>query len=233
MPSRKTPLLVVDDDIQMLRMMQRTLEIEGYHVLTASNGEAALDMFFGKETPALILLDIMMPDTDGYSVCRRIREFSQTPIIMITAKDNETEKVEGLDAGADDYVTKPFSTGELMARVRAVLRRAEAVETTPTQSSFTSGDLQINFVQRQVTVADREVKLTPTEYSLLQELVLNAGKVLSHTHLLNKVWGPEYRDERQYLHVFIRRLRARLEPDVTNPTYIITIPGVGYQFKAQ
>ncbi len=231
MPSRKTSLLVVDDDVRMLRMMQRTLEIEGYHVLTAGNGEAALDMFLSEETPALILLDIMMPDMDGYSVCRRIREFSQTPIIMITAKGNEDEKVEGLDAGADDYVTKPFSTSELVARVRAVLRRTEAVETAPTQSSFASGDLQINLAQRQVTVAGKEVKLTPTEYNLLQELIFNAGKVLNHTHLLNKVWGPEYRDERQYLHVFIRRLRAKLEPDLTNPKHIITVPGVGYQFK--
>lgn len=231
MPSRKTSLLVVDDDVRMLRMMQRTLEIEGYHVLTAGNGEAALDMFLSEETPALILLDIMMPDMDGYSVCRRIREFSQTPIIMITAKGNEDEKVEGLDAGADDYVTKPFSTSELVARVRAVLRRTEAVETAPTQSSFASGDLQINLAQRQVTVAGKEVKLTPTEYNLLQELIFNAGKVLNHTHLLNKVWGPEYRDERQYLHVFIRRLRAKLEPDLTNPKHIITVPGVGYQFR--
>ena len=129
------------------------------------------------------------------------------------------------------YITKPFGASELIARVRAVMRRTEGAATIPTQASFTSGDLQINFVKRRVTVASNEVKLTPTEYSLLQEFVLNAGKVLTHTYLLNKVWGAEYREDTQYLHVFVRRLRAKLEPDPANPRYIVTVPGVGYQFK--
>jgi len=168
---------------------------------------------------------------DGFEVCRQLREWSQIPIIMLSARGDESDKVKCLELGADDYITKPFGASELIARVRAVLRRTEAARTIPTQPSFTSGDLKISFAQRQVIVADKEVKLTPTEYSLLQELVLNAGKVLTHTHLLNKVWGLEYRDERWYLHVFVRRLRVKLEPDPQNPRYIMTVPGVGYQFK--
>ena len=136
-----------------------------------------------------------------------------------------------LDLGADDYITKPFGASELIARVRAVVRRTETAATIPTEPSFASGDLEVSFAQRRVTVAGKEVKLTPTEYALLQELVLNAGKVLTHTHLLNKVWGPEYREDTQYLHVFVRRLRVKLEPDPANPG-IMTVPGVGYQFKA-
>jgi two-component system KDP operon response regulator KdpE len=150
---------------------------------------------------------------------------------MLSARGDESDKVKCLDLGADDYITKPFGKGELIARVKAVLRRTEAATTIPTQPSFTSGDLEINFAQRQVAVSGKEVKLTPTEYTLLQEFALNAGKVLTHTHLLNKVWGPEYREEREYLHVFIRRLRAKLEPDPTNPKCIMTVSGIGYQFK--
>jgi len=179
-----------------------------------------------------VILDIMMPKVDGFEVCQRLREWSQIPIIMLSARGDEEDKVKCLDLGADDYITKPFGVEELLARVKAVFRRTQAVGATLTRPAFTSGDLTINFVERRVTIADREVKLTPTEYNLLQELVLNAGKVLTHTHLLSKVWGPEYRDEREYLHVFIRRLRNKLEPDPTNPSYIITVPGVGYQFKA-
>ncbi len=230
MPSKKISVLVVDDDIRMLRMMQRIMELEGYRVLSASGGEAALNVF-NEETPDLMLLDVRMPSMDGYTVCRCIREFSQIPIIMVTVRGNDEEKVQGLDAGADDYVTKPFSSKELAARVRAVLRRTQAVGTIPTKSTFSSGDLEINFVQRRVVVAGNEVNLTPTEYKLLQELVLNAGKVLTYTHLLNKVWGSEYRNEKEYLHVYTGRLRAKLEPDPTNPKYILTAPGVGYQFK--
>jgi len=184
-----------------------------------------------RELPDLIILDIMIPKMDGFEVCRRLREWSQIPIIMLSARGDATDKVECLNLGADDYVSKPFSVEVLIARVKAVLRRTQAVGAIPTQPSFTAGDIQINFAKRQVTVAGNEVKLTPTEYALLQELVLNKGKVLTHAHLLNKVWGLEYREERQYLHVFIRRLRAKLESDPRNPCYITAVSGVGYQFE--
>ncbi len=183
------------------------------------------------ELPDLVILDIMMPKMDGFEVCRRLREWSQIPTIMLSARGDETDKVKCLDLGADDYLTKPFGTRELLARVRAVLRRTEATKTVSTPPLFTSGDLRISFAQRQVTVAGKEVKLTPTEYSLLQEFVLNAGKTLTHSYLLDRVWGPEYRDEREYLHVFVHRLRTKLEPDATNPKYIMTVPGVGYRFR--
>jgi len=226
----KTRILVVDDELSIIKFLRANLESKGYEVLTAINGAEALQTF-EMELPDLVILDIMMPKMDGFEVCRRLREWSQTPIIMLSARGDESDKVKCLDLGADDYITKPFGASELIARVRAVLRRTEAATTIPTRPSFTSGDLEINFAQRQVTVAGKEVKLTPTEYSLLQEFVLNAGKVLTHTHLLNKVWGLEYREDTQYLHVFVRRLRAKLEPDPRNPRYIVTVPGVGYQFK--
>ena len=226
----KTRILVVDDELSIIKLLRANLEAKGYEVLTALDGFEALQAF-EMELPDLVILDIMMPKMDGFEVCRRLREWSQIPIIMLSARGDVSDKVKCLDLGADDYITKPFGKGELIARVRAVLRRTEAAATIPTQPSFTGGDLQISFAQRRVTIAGKEVKLTPTEYSLLQELVLNAGKVLTHTHLLNKVWGSEYREEREYLHVFVRRLRAKLEPDPTNPRYITTVPGVGYQFK--
>jgi len=226
---KKTRILVVDDEISIVKFLRANLESKGYEVLAAMNGAEALQTF-EMEFPDLVLLDIMMPKMDGFEVCHRLREWSQIPIIMLSARGDESDKVKCLDLGADDYITKPFGAGELIARVRAVLRRTKAAATTPSQPSFTSGDLQINFAQRRVTMAGKEVKLTPTEYSLLQELVVNAGKVLSHIHLLNKVWGLEYREDRQYLHVFVRRLRAKLEAVPRNPRYIITVSGVGYQF---
>lgn len=226
----KTRILIVDDELSIIKFLRVNLTTKGYEVLAAMDGIQALQTF-ETELPDLVILDIMMPKMDGFEVCHRIREWSQIPIIMLSARGDEDDKVKCLDIGADDYVTKPFSAGELVARVRAVLRRTETTTTVPTPPSFTSGDLQINFAQRQVTIAGKEVKLTPTEYNLLQELVLNAGKVLTHTYLLNKVWGSEYRDEREYLHVFVPRLRAKIETDPTKPRYIMTVSGVGYQFK--
>ncbi len=226
----KTRILVVDDELSIIKFLRANLEARDYEVLAAMDGAEALHTI-EMELPDLVILDIMMPKIDGFEVCRRLREWSQISIIMLSARGDERDKVKCLDLGADDYITKPFGATELIARVKAVLRRTETVGSIPTQPSFTSSDLQINFVNRQVTVAGKEVKLTPTEYSLLQEFVLNAGKVLTHTYLLNKVWGSEYREDTQYLHVFVRRLRAKLEPDPTNPRYIMTVPGVGYQFK--
>jgi two-component system KDP operon response regulator KdpE len=225
----KTCILVVDDEPGIVRFVRANLEARGYRVLTAMDGAEALRKI-EMELPDLVILDIMMPKMDGFEVCRRLREWSQIPTIMLSARGDEADKIKCLDLGADDYMTKPFGTGELLARVRAVLRRTETT-TVSTQPLFTSGDLRISFAQRRVTVASKEVRLTPTEYSLLQEFVLNAGKTLTHSHLLNRVWGPEYRDEREYLHVFVRRLRTKLEADATNPKYIMTVPGVGYRFK--
>ncbi len=227
---KKTCILVVDDEVSIIRFVSARLRKEGYEIITASNGEEAL-LRAEEENPTLVLLDIMMPKMDGFEVCRRLREWSEVPIIMLSAKGEESDKVKCLDLGADDYVTKPFGGEELLARVRAVLRRAEVTGAVSDRPPFTSGDLKISFAQRQVTVAGREVKLTPTEFGLLQELTLNAGKVLTHTHLLQKVWGPEYRDEKEYLHEFVRRLRNKLEPDKDNPSYIVSVSGVGYQFR--
>jgi len=226
----KTRILVVDDELSIIKFLRANLVDKRYEVLAAMNGIEALEIF-EKELPDLMILDIMMPKMDGFEVCRRLREWSQVPIIMLSARGDESDKVKCLDLGADDYITKPFGASELIARVKAVMRRTKTAATIPTQPSFTSGDLQINFVKRQVTVAGKDVKLTPTEYNLLQEFVLNAEKVLTHTHLLNKVWGLEYREDTQYLHVFVRRLRAKLEPDPKNPRHILTVPGVGYQFQ--
>jgi two-component system KDP operon response regulator KdpE len=226
----KTRILIVDDELSIIKFLRANLESKGYEVLIAMNGAEALKVF-EMELPDLVLLDITMPKMNGFEVCRRLREWSQVPIIMLSARGDESDKVKCLDLGADDYITKPFGKDELIARVKAVIRRTEMSTTMPTQSSLTSGDLQIDFASRQVTIAGKEVKLTPTEYNLLQELVLNTGKVLTHIYLLNKVWGPEYREEREYLHVFVRRLRVKLEPDPKNPRYIVTMPAIGYQFK--
>jgi two-component system KDP operon response regulator KdpE len=226
---RNRRILIVDDEVSVVKFLRSNLEANDLRTLTATNGAEALQTI-EMELPDLMILDIMMPQMDGFEVCRRVREWSQIPIIMLSGKDDTMDKVKCLDLGADDYITKPFTLDELMARVRAVFRRTETADTTPTQPSFTSGDLTINFAERWVTVVGSEVRLTPTEYSLLQELALNAGKVLTHTHLLRKVWGPRYNEEREYLRVFIGRLRAKLEPDPTNPKYIITVPGVGYKF---
>lgn len=225
---KKTRVLVVDDELSIVKFLKANLEANGFDVITSMNGEEGLKTF-EKELPDLVILDIMMPVMDGFELCRRVREWSQVPIIMLSARGDERDKVKCLDLGADDYVTKPFSANELTARVRAVLRRVEP-SSPPAQPSFTAGGLNINFSQRKVTCSDRDIKLTPTEYNLLQELVMNKGKVLTHLHLLNKVWGQEYRDDTQYLHVFVRRLRSKLEPDPLNPVYILTVPRVGYQF---
>ena len=222
-------ILIVDDEVSVVKLLRSNLEANDVRTLVATNGVEALQTI-EMELPDLMILDIMMPQMDGFEVCRRVREWSQIPIIMLSGNDDTMDKVKCLDLGAGDYITKPFTLDELMARVRSVLRRTETTDTIPTQPSFTSGDLTINFAERRVTAAGSEVRLTPTEYSLLQELALNAGKVLTHTHLLRKVWGPRYNEEREYLRVFIGRLRAKLEPVPASPRYIITVPGVGYRF---
>jgi two-component system KDP operon response regulator KdpE len=227
---KKTRILIVDDELSILKYLRANLKAEGYEVLMAMDGAQALQTLEA-ELPDLVVLDIMMPGMDGFEVCRRLREWSQLPIIMLSARADESDKVRCLNLGADDYITKPFGKGEFIARVRAVMRRAQAASPTPTIPSLKSGDLEINFSKRKVTVKDKEVALTLTEFALLQELALNAGKVLTYTHLLQKVWGHDYADEREYLHVFVSRLRAKLEADPKKPRYITTVSGVGYRFK--
>lgn len=224
-------ILVVDDDQDIIELLQAILEAEGWETLTSVDGAQALRTI-ERELPDLVILDIMMPKIDGFGVLRRLREWSQIPIIALSARGEVTDKVKCLNLGADDYITKPFRGDELIARAKAVLRRSEAANAIPAQPSFTRGDLKIDFVERRVTVAGNEVKFTATEYSLLREFVLNAGKVLTHANLLKKVWGPEYGQEKEYLHVFVGRLRAKLEPDPAKPKYVITIPGVGYRFMS-
>jgi DNA-binding response OmpR family regulator len=226
MSSKKSTILVIDDDIRMLRMMKRMLELEGFQVTIANSGDMALKSF-EKESPDLVILDIMMPDMDGYIVCHRIREFSQVPIIMVTAKGDDQEKVEGLDIGADDYVTKPFSASELAARVRALLRRT-STKYEPQETVFHYKDLTVDFTSRRVMVKDSELKLTSTEYKLLSYISQNAGRVITPDQLLDKVWGEEYMGAPHLLQVNIARLRKKLGDDAKQPIYINTRPGIGY-----
>lgn len=227
---RKSRILIVDDDIGVLKSVRANLQAEDCETLTAVDGTEALQLI-EREIPDLIILDIMMPGIDGFEVCRQVREWSKIPIIMLSARQDVEEKAKCLNGGADDYITKPFGINELIARVKAILRRTQDTGTVLNTPTFTSGSLKINFIGRQVTVDGNEVKLTPTEYSLLQELTLGAGKVFSHATLLGRVWGPEYAEEREYLRVFIGRLRKEIEEDPSNPKHIITIPGVGYRFQ--
>jgi DNA-binding response OmpR family regulator len=226
MPKKKPTILVVDDDIRMLRMMKRMLELEDFLVITAAGGDMALKLF-EKESLSLVLLDIMMPDMDGYTLCKRIREFSKVPIIMVTARGDDKEKVEGLNLGADDYVTKPFSASELAARVRAVLRRAESQD-SPQLANFRYKDLVIDFTSRRVMVNGNELELTSTEYKMLSYICLNAGRVVTPDQLLAKVWGEEYMGAAHLLQVNIARLRKKLGDNAKSPDYIMTRPGIGY-----
>lgn len=230
MPKPEPCILVVDDDVQVLRLVRRILEKNGYQVITADSGESAL-VAFDQQPVDLVVLDITLPGIDGYTVCQHIRTFSRVPIIMLTAHVGNEEAVKGLNAGADDYVTKPFSAEVLLARVRAVLRRSQATFPTPSCSTFSSGNIDIHFSTRRVLVENQEIRITPTEFHLLQELVINAGKVLTHTYLLRQVWGQEYKDERQYLHVFIRCLRTKLGLKHQGHVTIESIAGVGYRFN--
>jgi DNA-binding response OmpR family regulator len=220
-------VLVADDDPLIQRLVRTHLDRAGFRVLTAADGEEALDLA-AAEQPDLIVLDLMLPGIDGFEVCKRIREFSLVPVVMLTARGEQADKLKGFEAGADDYLTKPFAPPELLARVRAVLRRAQQGGSSSAPSVVRCGTLSIDFVRRRVLANDELVKLTPTEFQLLQQLALNAGKVLSHAELLTKVWGPEYRDDRDYLWAYVRHLRRKLEPDPDQPRYIRSEPGYGY-----
>jgi len=220
-------ILVVDDEPRVVRLVSQVLEAVGYQVVAAAGGEPALEMV-ALEQPDLVLLDIRLPHgLDGYEVCRRIREFSEVPVIMLTAKAQDTDVLHGFDVGADDYLTKPFNAKELVARVKAVLRRAQRPEEMVT-AILTCGELEINFARRTVNVRADKVSLTRTEYALLRQLALNANRVMLHQNLLTTVWGPEYRDDIDYLRAYIRYLRQKNEQNPHEPQYILTTPGVGY-----
>ena len=225
----QTCILVVDDDPVILKFVSANLKARGFDVITAEDGESALQIM-EERLPDLVILDIMMPGMDGFEVCNRIREWSSAPIIMLTAKSEVNDKVNSLNIGADDYITKPFGIEELLARVRAVLRRRSHTR-SPDTATFVNGDLKINLAERWVTVADKQIKLSPTEYSLLKELAQNAGKVLTHQMLLSRIWGPEYGNETEYLRVYIARLRNKIESNPKNPHQILTEPGVGYYLR--
>src|SRR5579875_2688482 len=220
MSNPQSCVLVAEDDARMLRLMQRNLELANY-------GLAALDAIETKPCD-LVLLDIMMPKLDGLEVCRRVREFSSVPIIMVTARNGERDVVLGLDAGADDYLTKPFGAQELLARVRAVLRRSRLTAADTSPGVFEQADLRVEFSQHQVKLRGKLVPLTPTEYRILAQLAQHAGKVLTQEQLLPSVWGPAYKDEAHLLRVNISRLRAKIEDDPSHPRYVLTRPGIGY-----
>src|SRR3989440_2306564 len=232
MPTKKTTILVVDDDVQLLKIVTHNLQAEGYQVLAIRDGAQALEEM-ERDAPDLVLLDVMLPGMDGFEVCQRVREFSAVPIIMITARGRGQDKVKGLDLGADDYLTKPFRVDELLARVRAVLRRAQFttdVHIRALRATTTIGDLRIDYAQHQVTKAGCEVTLTPTEYRILAYLAQNAGVVVTQDLLLEHVWGAEYVGEGHMLRVNVNRLRHKLETDPAQPRYLLTKPGIGYLF---
>jgi DNA-binding response OmpR family regulator len=222
-------VLVVDDEARMIDFIRMNLELEGFQVLEARNGLEALDMV-RKHIPDLIILDIMMPQLDGFEALRMLREFSSVPVIMLTAKGEEDDKVRGLELGADDYVTKPFGARELMSRVKAVLRRVQSV-VEPEEAILEIDDrLSVDFNRREVIVAGERIKLRPTEYRLLYHLIENAGWTVPHEQLLAKVWGYEYHDETHYVRLYINYLREKIEEDPSNPKYILTERGLGYRF---
>ncbi len=227
----KTSILLVDDDPQLIRLVRANLESLGYKVLVALEARSALELI-DKEMPDMIILDIMLPEIDGYELCRRIREFSTIPIIMLTAKVEDADKIKGLKLGADDYLTKPFSAQELLARVEAVLRRTGFAEEVKTLPTFNCDDISVDFVQRKVMVRGREVALTLTEYKLFCQLVNNAGRVMLHQELLTRVWGAEYQNELEYLRAYILHLRQKIEADPHQPKHILSRPGVGYMFAS-
>ena len=220
-------VLIIDDETQLRRALNRTLDGHGYATREAEDGESGLREFQSFK-PDVVLLDLVLPDLDGVAVCRRMRETSQTPVIVLSAVGDERRKVEALDAGADDYLTKPFGSDELLARIRVALRRGSSERT---QASLIRVDgLEIDLERRRVTLAGAEVHLTPTEYSLLKYLAINAGKVLTHPMLLRSVWGSEYTGDVQLLRTYVNQLRSKLEDDSSSPRFIRTDPGVGYRF---
>jgi two-component system KDP operon response regulator KdpE len=226
----KARILVVDDDKTLIRLMREALAKADYETITASNGIDALQELYSKQ-PDLVILDVMMPRMDGWETAQRIRQVSQVPIIMLTAKDEESDKLKGFSVGVDDYVTKPFSFAEMVARVGAVLGRARQVPPERKAKRYSSGTLVIDTDSRRVTKAGKIIELTPTEYRLLATLAENAGRVISHEQLLNKVWGYEFGEDTGYVKRYIWYLRRKVEDDPRNPEHILTERGFGYLFQ--
>ena len=227
MAETKLRILVVDDERAIRHFLQITLSAEGYAVFEASNGREALSQV-AAHRPDLLILDLGLPDIDGVELTKILRSGSQVPIIILSVRDQEAEKVAALDAGADDYLTKPFGTAELLARIRGVMRRATQV---PVGATFSSDGLEVDLARRVVTVLGQEVHLSPTEYDLLRALAMQAGRVMTHRQLLHQVWGVAYEGENHLLRVTIGHLRQKLEPDAGRPRWIITEPGVGYRLR--
>ncbi|MBA2680923.1 MAG: response regulator transcription factor [Ktedonobacteraceae bacterium] len=222
-------ILLAEDELALRDFISRNLRARSFEVLEAGNGLEAMALWQG-EDPHLLILDIMMPRMDGLEVCRRVREHSAVPIIVLTALDAESDKVAALDLGADDYLTKPFGVEELLARVRAVLRRTQGEVLSVPQGIKQFGEIEIDLTGHVVRLRGSEVRLSPTEFAFLKLLVINVNKVVTHRTLLQSIWGPEYSGESEYLRVYINRLRHKLEVDPANPRYLLTEPGVGYRF---
>jgi two-component system KDP operon response regulator KdpE len=225
METKNSRIMVVDDEPQMRRLLKIALTAHHYEIRAAETGRDGIEQI-AVFHPDLIILDLSLPDLDGIEVVKQLREWSQTPVIILSVREQENDKISALDAGADDYVTKPFSMGELLARIRAALRHAAGPADEPVLSL---GGLIIDLTRRQVTVDGKEIKLTPTEYDLLRIMAVNSGRVLTHRQLMHTVWGPSYEQETNYLRVYVRQLRQKIEPDPARPQHIITEPGVGYR----
>ena len=229
MSKQGASILVVDDEKEIVKALQRGMTAHGYNVLTASTGQEALAAL-RRHRPDLMLLDLMLPDMSGLEICRRVRTESNVPILILSVKDAEYDKVEALDLGADDYVPKPFGMDEVLARIRVALRHAAQVS-TGSEPQFQAGSLCADFARRRVTVNGREISLTPTEYDLLKVFITHRGKLLTHQMLLKEVWGNEAHARVHSLHVYVAQLRQKIEPDPEHPRFILTIPGVGYRFS--
>lgn len=227
---QKPRILVVDDEPQLTRVLRRSLTTHGYDVRVAADGEAALQTF-GDWPASLVITDLAMPNMNGLELCRRLRSFSEVPIIVLSVRGEEKTKVEALNLGADDYITKPFGMDELLARIRATLRRAPAADGA--SQVIEAGELRVDLDSRTVTLRGQEVHLTPKEFDLMSHFVRNPGKVLTHRRLLGAVWGGDYTEQHEYLRVFIGQLRKKIEPNPSSPRYILTEPWIGYRFNPE
>jgi two-component system KDP operon response regulator KdpE len=230
--SQPLKILVIEDEPEIRRFLRATLASNGYRMLEAENGAHGLDQA-ASESPAAVLLDLGLPDMDGLSVIGKLRAWSQVPIIVISARGNEADKIKALDGGADDYLTKPFGVGELLARIRVALRRLPDESAPSEVRPFTLGELRVDFVRRQVFVGQHEVHLTPIEHRLLTTLIRHAGKLVTHRQLLKEVWGPDSVFETHYLRVYMAHLRRKIEADPSRPRYLLTEPGIGYRLAVE